>query len=241
MNFRVLRAATALTAVVAGLSCAAGAAQASFIINATVGGAAADVNYANFDNLALGSAGGTSGGVGVSFVPDGQTVVGASSGLYAAPFISASNGVPFGDMTVSGADTTRYLTTGIGQAKLTFPGAQTYLGLLWGSVDLFNKLEFFMGATSVGVVNGGDIFAAAAGDQGVSGTYYANILSSMAFNSVVASSSSYAFEFDNVAYNPTNPNGVPEPLSLGLLSLGILGIGFVRGRKDKPAMTRIIA
>jgi hypothetical protein len=156
--------------------------------------------------------------------------------LYAAPYISASNGVPFGDMTVSGADTTHYLTTGVGKAVLNLPGAQTYLGLLWGSVDLYNTLEFFMGAMSVGSVTGGNIFAAAAGDQGVNGTYYANIVSSQAFDKVVASSSQYAFEFDNVAYNPTNPNGVPEPLSLGLLGLGMFGVGFLRARKNKSAL-----
>jgi hypothetical protein len=241
MNIKRLKSATALTALVVGLGCAAGTAQASFIINATVGGAPTGVTYVNFDNLPLGAAGGVSNGVGVSFVPDGQTVVGASSGLYAAPYISASNGVPFGDATVSGADTTRYISTGMGQAKLTFPGAEKYLGMLWGSVDTFNKLEFVMGAVSVGIVTGANIFAAAAGDQGINGTYYANIVSSLSFDSVVASSSAYAFEFDNVAYNPTDPNKVPEPFSIGLLGIGMLGVGFFRKNKNKAAVQSLTA
>ena len=81
MTLRNLKYATALTAMAIGLSCAAGTAQASFIVTASVGGAATGVNYANFNNLPLGSAGGTSGGIGVSFVPDGQTVAGASDGF----------------------------------------------------------------------------------------------------------------------------------------------------------------
>jgi len=236
MKLPNLKTAATVTTCLIGLGCVSTTANAAFVINATVGGAATGVNYANFDSLPLGSAGGVSGGISVSFNPDGQTVVGASDGFYAAPFISNSNGALFGDPTELGEDTTRYLTTGLGSVTLTMPGNQVYLGLLWGSVDDFNNLEFFSGATSVGTVNGLDIFAAADGDQGVNGTFYANIVSSMSFDRVVATSSSYAFEFDNVAYNDTDPTTpVPEPLSLGLLGLGVLGLGLARRRKNIAA------
>lgn len=235
MKSRTLKSLAALGTFLMGMSLAAGNANASFIINATVGGAPTGVNYANFDNLPLGSAGGVSGGITVSFNPDGQVVTGASDGFYAAPFISGGNGVLFGDPTIAGADTTQYLSTGVGSVTLALPGSQLYLGLLWGSVDNYNNLEFFSGATSVGTVNGVDIFAAAAGDQGVNGTFYANILSNLAFDRVVATSTQYAFEFDNVAYNATDPgNPVPEPMSLALLGAGLLGVGMLRRRKRLP-------
>jgi hypothetical protein len=232
MKLRTIKAITAASMLALGLGFAAAPANAALITASLVGGVPTGVNYVNFDNLPLGAAGGTSGGVAVSFVPDGQTVTGAASGLYAAPFISNHNGALFGDPTLAGADTTKYLTTGVGSIVLGMPAAETYLGLLWGSVDMFNTLQFFMNTTLVGTLTGADITALADGDQGVNGTYYVNILSSLPFNKVIASSTSYAFELDNVAYNPTNPNNpVPEPFSLGLLGLGVFGAAFLRRRK----------
>jgi len=232
MNRVRLFSFSSLAAIVLATSVSIGSANAAFIVNPLVGGAPVGVNYANFDNLPLGSAGGMSGGINVSFVPDGQTVTGASNGLYAAPFISNSNGVLFGDNTVFGPDTTPYLTTGVGSAILTLPGSMLYFGLLWGSVDAYNTLEFFNGASSVGTVSGADVAAGANGDQGVNGTYYVNILSDMMFDRVVASSTSYAFEFGNVSYNTVAPpDGVPEPLSLGLLGLGLLAMGGLAKRR----------
>lgn len=215
----------AIGVLAAGLVSANGA-KAALIVDASVGGAAMSANYANFDDLALGAAGGASGGVNVSFTGSGQVVTGAAGGLYAAPFLSNSNGAPFGDATVSGADATTYLSTGNASATLSFSGMHHYLGLLWGSVDAYNSLEFFMGATSVGLLTGTDIVASANGNQGAMGTFYANIMSTLGFDRVVASSSDYAFEFDNVAFD--NPAGaaVPEPAALGLLGLGLLGMGL---------------
>jgi len=234
MKVSNLRAIALATTFLIGMGVASSA-NAAFIIDATVGGAATGVTYANFDNLPLGATGGVSNGVTVTFIPDGQTVTGAVNGIYAAPFISNSNGAPFGDSTVSGADTTQYLTTGLGQVSLLFPGMEKYLGLLWGSVDDYNHLEFFLGAVSIGIVNGLDIVASANGDRGINGTFYANIVSDLAFDRVVASSTQYAFEFDNVAYNENDPSQVPEPMSLGLLGLGILGAGLMANRRRKAA------
>jgi hypothetical protein len=156
-------------------------------------------------------------------------VTGASAGIFAAPFVSNSNGLLFGDSQVSGQDNTEYLTTGLGSAKLVFPGQEHYMGLLWGSVDDYNTLSFYNGATLVGSITGADVTAAANGDQGVNGTFYVNIISPVSFDRVVATSSQYAFEFDNVAFNPTNP--VPEPISLGLFGLGLMGVGLARRRR----------
>src|SRR4029453_2073891 len=184
------------------LFCTASVAYADLTITSVVGGVPTGVSYRTFNTLPLGAAGGTSGGIGVSFTGDGQAVQGAASGLYAAPFLSNSNGTLFGDATVSGADATTYLSSGIGSVTLSLPDPAMYFGMLWGSVDFYNTLQFYSGATLVGTLTGGDVNAFANGDQGAAGTFYVNINSTLSFDKVVATSSQYAFEFDNVALNP---------------------------------------
>ena len=204
-------------------------ARAGITIDASVGGAPTGVNYANFDGVPLGTAGGMSDGITVSFTTDGQAVQGSQSGLYAAPYLSNGNGALFGDPN-NGPDATTYVTTGIGSVILTLPGQEMYVGLLWGSVDSYNTLSLYNGSTLVGAVTGTDVTSNANGDQGELGTFYVNINSSESFNKVVATSSAYAFEFDNVAYNPT---AVPEPSTFMLAIIGGLGalpIGKCDGR-----------
>jgi hypothetical protein len=194
-------------------------ARAGLVIDASVGGAPTGVSYANFDGLPLGAAGGTSNGITVSFGGDGQAVQGSVSNLYAAPFLSNGNGTPFGDPN-NGADATTYLTTGTGSVTLALPGEEKYVGLLWGSVDTYNTLSLYNGSTLVGTVTGAQVTASANGDQGQFGTFYVNITSTDSFNTIVATSTQNAFEFDNVAFNPS---AVPEPSSIMLGLIGMMG------------------
>jgi hypothetical protein len=204
-------------------------ARAGITIDASVGGAPTGVNYANFDGVPLGAAGGMSDGITVSFITDGQAVQGSQSGLYAAPYLSNGNGALFGDPN-NGPDATTYLSTGVGSVILTLPGQEMYFGLLWGSVDSYNTLSLYNGSTLVGAVTGTDVTSNANGDQGEFGTFYVNINSSESFNKVVATSSAYAFEFDNVAYNPT---AVPEPSTFILAIIGGLGAFTYRQMRRK--------
>lgn len=226
--------------IIASVAFAFGAnqASASVVLSSSIDGVPTGLDYANFDNLALGNTGGVSGGLTVSFTGDAGIVQGSASGLYAAPYLSNNNGTSFGD-TSNGLDTTKYLSTGIGTVTLTLPGLSNYFGLLWGSVDSYNSLELFNGNTLVGTVTGDNVTSAADGDQGANGTFYVNINSDIAFNTVELLSTQYAFEVDNVAYNsPVTrlglDNPVPEPSSLSLIAAGIGILGTFAWLKKRP-------
>jgi hypothetical protein len=222
----------AIAALTFGVAASAPPAAAAITSSAVIGGGPMDpqAHFANFDNLSLGNAGGTSGGVSVSFAGGGIAVTG-TTGTYTAPYITNSNGALFGDSMVSGFETTPYLTTVLGTVTLTFAQAQNYLGLLWGSLDPFNTLDFYNGATQVAHLTGRDVVPINMGDIGPNGTFYVNLLSSMPFTSVVAASGGYSFEFDNVAYAFEMPDvasaPVPEPFSVSLLAAGLLALGYV--------------
>ena len=96
-------------------------------------------------------------------------------------------------------------------------------------MDAYNTLSFFNGASLVGSITGSNVTASPNGNQGVAGTLYVNITSTESFNRIVATSSQFAFEFYNTAFNRTVP--VSEPAALGLLVLGLLAAGFARSRR----------
>lgn len=224
-----------------------GATAANATITSSVGGVPTSAeHYESFDSCDLGSGICSPPGTDltVSFMPAAQVVNGAADGLYAAPFLSNNNGVLFGDPENT-ADTTNYLTSGsTGSAAdagvtLTFTTSQRYLGLLWGSVDAYNTLTFYMDGVQVDQFTGANVSDSAGtgncvgGKQGMLGTCYVNINLTNSFNSVVATSSEFAFEFDNVAYSAT-PIGVPEPGIAGIFLLGLLLVGtgyWLKGRR----------
>lgn len=236
---RSLRPALATAALMAAIG--AGPAQAALSVSAFVGGAPTGVTLDNLDWLALGAGGGLSpqSGVTVTFTPNAQAVQGSVAGQYAAPFLSGGNGTGFGNPIgtadqPNGVDTTTYITSGSTGAtaaaavEMLLPGQQLYFGLLWGSVDDYNTLSFYDGATLVGSITGVDVTASPSGDQGANGTLYVNITSTVSFDRVVATSSQFAFEFDNIAFNESNP--IPAPAALGLFGMGLLGLALARRR-----------
>lgn len=176
------------------------------------------------------SAGGTSptSGLFISFSDDGGAAQNSTS-VYTAPEITAGNDAGFG--MVGPTDTTIFASAGGKQgssATLQLPGSHNLFGLLWGSVDTFNVLTFKdANGHDIGTISGSDLI----GTQGAQehGSYYVIIGSDVPIDRVIATSSDYAFEFDNVAFG--NVTTTPEPFTLSLFGAGLAGLGFVRRRK----------
>ena len=235
---------TAASAFAVALLGSVASANAGVVVaNFGVGGApTSGVFYETFESLPLGSTGGTlANGLSISFQPNAQVVQGSLSGQYAAPFLSGANGAGFGLDGVTGPDPSKYLAAGNSSTNngasitFTFDVGQQYFGLLWGSVDDFNTLTFYDEFDNViSVITGTDAVTSANdnGDQGVNGTFYVNLTSDVEFYKVVATSSQSTFEIDNVAFGADIPS-VPEPASLAMLGLGLLGVGAVTRRRRK--------
>lgn len=208
-------------------------------ISSTAGGnALGGMNYLNFNGLVLGQGSPRNLGNGVSLLlnPEAAVVKVPNTSQYAAPWLTGTNNLYFGDSTANdsftGQDITEYITSGkisgalAGSATLTFATPQLYFGLLWGSVDTYNYLSFYKNNVLVGVVNGSQVNSPANGNQFAQGTTYVNIFTD-GYDKVVATSDpSYAFEFDNVAY------GIPEPAAM--LAWGVLGlVGVIVVRRNR--------
>jgi hypothetical protein len=178
------------------------------LITASVGGMApAGASAIDFDNP----------------TPAGVTIAstGADFGIYQGS-TSGIAATPFGDIS-------HYYSTGIGTTTISFNRMMGYFGLLWGSVDSYNTVAFYKGTTNLGSFTGSDIIANPTGDQGGQGTYFVGFNVPTQYDSVTLSSTSYAFEFDNVAF------AVPEPGTVLIFAAGLLGLGFMRVRHHRTA------
>jgi hypothetical protein len=250
-----IKTAVALGAMVIGQF----AATAGLTVTALVGGAPiAGSSQYNF-NLPLGTTGGSvagslphTGNINVSFDNTGavdpnkaRVVQGSSSGVYAAPWISGSSDVGFGNQVVGAggaADTTPYLTTGKVPAYviLDLTGKHNYIGLLWGSIDTYNVLEFYNNGSLVYRLSNNPLdgtktefdkitFGVPSSNQQLNGSKYVNIQTTQWFDEIRATSDQIAFEFTNVALVPEPSTYIAGGLALLPLLLGL------RARWNKKA------
>ena len=186
-------------------------AKAGLVVSSVVGGSPTGAIEETFDSLAPGSSATTTlpSGLVISSDGDAGPVSGNAFGIHAAPYLSGGNGLRFGPgggTQANGVDGTTYIfADNSGSVTLAFPTLETYLSILWGSVDSYNSLSFYNGAALIGTVTGNDVMASDSGDQGANGTTYVNITTTDggAFDRVVAISGGNSFEFDDVSFNET--------------------------------------
>lgn len=151
---------------------------------------------------------------------DGGVVSGSVGGRYAAP----------------AGNSTNYLSVAIdvpvGEQQIIAGGTFNYFGLYWGSIDNYNTLSFYNGADQVLRLTGADVIAAGVGfgNQVAPGANrYVNIfLNGDTYDRIVISTTRFAFESDNHAFAQ-----VPEPGTLALLGLGLIGAGAARLRRSR--------
>ncbi len=169
-----------------------------------------------------------------SWVGSFDIVSGSADGLYSAP----------GGVDGINKDTTNYVTvpfptpgiTGNGFVEVTGLPTSNYFGLWWGSIDTYNTFSFTFNGLSTGEsVTGSTVLGIGtpSGNQLAAGSnHYVNFLGLQDFNGFVMASTQYAFEADNIAIG-FNPSRVPEPTTMLLLGLGLVGLVGVRRKFQK--------
>jgi hypothetical protein len=124
-----------------------------------------------------------------------------------------------------------------GTATFSLAQNSNSFSLLWGSVDPSNSvtLEEVVGNTTtvVGTVSGSDLLGNKlgldSGSWGSDGSVFANLKSSVAFNTVVLGSGQNSFEFSDARVS-----SVPLPAALPLFGAALAGLGGL-GLKRKKA------
>ncbi|NVN92080.1 MAG: PEP-CTERM sorting domain-containing protein [Desulfuromonadales bacterium] len=158
---------------------------------------------------------------------------------------NTSSGISAQPYGLSGVDTTNFISVPNNSSSGSVTAVEAvnlgslynYFGLWWGSVDTYNKIEFYKNGSLVDSITGTQAISpsVANGNQTAPSTnLYVNIYGLKDFDSFKLISTNYAFEVDNIAVANIAP--VPEPGTMMLLGVGMLGLAvFGKRRMNKEA------
>lgn len=149
-----------------------------------------------------------------------QNVTGSVGGLRRSPWEDTAfeNGAY---TSVSGGATATY----------AFGTTMKEIELMWGSVDTYNFIDFYLGATLVDTLGGTALITAnPAAAPEASGFVVASIMAASPFDRIVIRSDTNAFEFGTLTATP-----VPLPPAILTLVAALAGLGVAGRRKRRLA------
>jgi hypothetical protein len=180
---------------------------------------------AGFEGAATGALPGGYSESGFTFSPSGSVQV-------KVPPNDGNGAFPFGDTS------RKYLSVLGGASVDISTGPSSRVGFYWGSIDGYNSVKFYNGATLVGSLAGSDLTPLLANGNQVqfsSNRHITFFLTSGSFDRFSLSSSANSFEVDNISA------GVPEPATWAMMLLGFVGLGYLSRRRKSREVAPLAA